>query len=319
VVAPSVKPARISAGQNTTFSEDGTQIYADCDGQITYKSDKISVNKELSVKNVNNETGNLDFAGNISIQGDVYTGFTVKSGGNITIGGNVEGATIIAEGNIVIRKGINGSDGGSAVAGGSFTSKFIENATVTAVDSIQAEAVLNSRLTCDGSVILSGRRGCLIGGDCRAGTQISAKEIGNDANIETKVSVDILPKLKKELEELDIQVSECEQVKEHLAELYGNLYQPEEKNESKLAALLELAFLYCRVQVEATPVYNRREVISNKINNLTSGSIVVKGSIYQNVIIDINGCIAKTNDTKQFCHIHTKDDEIVYGLANSSI
>ena len=88
---------------------------------------------------VDASTGDIEYDGNVMIPGTVRTGFTVKAKGDIQVNGVVEGATLIAGGNIVIKRGVQGMSRGRLVSGGDICAHFFESANVEAKGDVLAD------------------------------------------------------------------------------------------------------------------------------------------------------------------------------------
>jgi len=184
-------PATLNAGANTVLSEDKTQILAAIDGCVELKISQVLVNDVFTIKgDVDNSVGNIDSVGSVLIQGDVREGFVVKAKNDITVRGIVEGAELIAGGNITISNGMNGMNRGRLTAKGNIISKYIENSTVECDGDVYADVLLNSKTNAKGSVILKGRKASVIGGTCQAGTMIYANFIGSSNNVPTSITIE---------------------------------------------------------------------------------------------------------------------------------
>lgn len=115
----------------------------------------------------------------------------------------VEGATVIAGGNITFNRGIQGMTRAVVKAGGNIVSKFIESAeNVSAGGSIEADSILHSKVTAKSTIKASGRNGLIIGGDVKAVNMIEAKTIGNAMGTNTSVGVGVDPSMKRRVDEL---------------------------------------------------------------------------------------------------------------------
>lgn len=157
----------------------------------------------LELVNVDNSTGDIDYEGDVVVKGNVLAGFTVKATGDITVSGIVEGATVIAGGNITFNRGIQGMTRAVVKAGGNIVSKFIESAeNVSAGGSIEADSILHSKVTAKSTIKASGRNGLIIGGDVKAVNMIEAKTIGNAMGTNTSVGVGVDPSMKRRVDEL---------------------------------------------------------------------------------------------------------------------
>jgi hypothetical protein len=187
------------SGKNTELSEDGTAIYSIIDGQVKYDGRKINVSETLFLSgDVNKSTGNIKFVGNVIIDGTVLDNFVVEAGGNIEIGGTVGSATLKADGNILLRSGIIGSE---MSCKGDLTSKFIENCNVFSKGNIKADYIMNSNIKCN-SLTLVGSKGKFLGGSCMAGKNITAHIIGSITGIETNLKIGIDPSIFARQQEL---------------------------------------------------------------------------------------------------------------------
>lgn len=103
--------------------------------------------------------------------------------------GFLEGATLEAGGDIILRKGNNGGGRGKLIAKGNVMGRFFERAKVNAGKHINANYCLNSELWAEGRIEIAGKNGILAGGNAYAAQGISAFNIGNAAGIKTEISV----------------------------------------------------------------------------------------------------------------------------------
>lgn len=178
------------AGKNTVYNEDGTKLLAACDGSAEVQRGVINVLDVLRINgNVDNSTGDIDFVGDVIILGDVVSGFKVKSQGSISIKGSVEGATIEAQGDVVVGEGINGMNRGSVTAGGTLKCKYIQSSYIKAIENIYADSVMYCTMECGGNVELSGKRATLIGGRATIAGRLIAKTIGTESHVATYITM----------------------------------------------------------------------------------------------------------------------------------
>jgi uncharacterized protein (DUF342 family) len=174
------KDAPLPAGKNTVISDDKLKLLAACDGHADIVNRKIQVLNAFTVPgSVSNSTGNISFLGHVQVDGNVLTGFKVEATGNITVNGTVEGAEIIADGNITIKEGVNGSGKGLVKAGGYVKAKYIQSGNVQAGGDIEASFILHSDVHCAGSVSLVGSKGTVVGGRVAAMRGITTMQAGS--------------------------------------------------------------------------------------------------------------------------------------------
>ena len=75
--------------------------------------------------NLDMSMGNIDFNGDVNITGSVRSGVTVHAMGSIYVGGFVEGATLIAGKDIVLKDGVNTKNSGKIEAGEIYQADFL--------------------------------------------------------------------------------------------------------------------------------------------------------------------------------------------------
>ncbi len=214
LAAKSGKDVPFRYGKGTMLSEDGTELSAEINGQVVFLNQKISVEPVYVVKgDVSLETGNVVFLGSVLIGGNVQDNFVVKAAGNIEIKGSVGKAFLEAEGDIIVRQGMNGREEGKIEStGGSVYANFIQLCHVYAEkDVIASEGILHSKVDAVNRVLCHGKRAKIVGGLIRAGDEVNASVIGADSFTKTEVRVGINPKVLQ-------QISDMENVKKQVEE-----------------------------------------------------------------------------------------------------
>lgn len=235
------KDIKLMGGPNTHLSPDGNQIIADINGQVIFKNNKIQVEPVFEVSgDVDLTTGDINFPGNIIIYGNVNDTFKVYSGANVEIKGNVGKAEVVAEGNIVVRQGIQGKDEGKIVCAGDVYAKFIERANVKAEGYVVvAEAIMHSNIESKKKVLCQGgKRSQIAGGRIRALYEINAKFLGAEAFTETLVEVgtdpaaeDRIGEIVKRKEEISKELPDVTKQLSNLTMMMSSGELPPEKQE----------------------------------------------------------------------------------------
>jgi len=224
-----VKNPQLPMGRNTMpMPEDPNVLIAAIDGHIMFKQDLlVEVEPGYVVSgDVDFNTGNIDYVGSILIKGDVKSGFTVKVGGDVDIWGVVEDATVEAEGNVLLQKGMVGKGEGFVRANGDVILKFVENQNIKCKGNvIVGESILHSKVYADKKVIVEGKKGFIVGGEIVATEGIEAKNIGNYQNMKTEVLVGINEKVKKRLEEIEREMKQNEDNEENVKKAISALIQ----------------------------------------------------------------------------------------------
>jgi hypothetical protein len=180
-----LRPLRtIKAGKNIAVetTADGRQVFtATIAGQARMDGSQISVENLFQVDgDVDLGTGHIKYQGPIRISGNVLAGFTVMSNSDILVAKLVDGGTIKTKGDLVVGRGIVGSDSGSLTVYGNIKAEYISGVQHCAVrGSIVAEKhIINSRLRAGGAVRCNGK----ITGECHitAFSGIETGELGSE-------------------------------------------------------------------------------------------------------------------------------------------
>lgn len=198
-----VKKLKFSYGINISVSEDGTELISDVTGHVNLTGGKVFVSNVFEVPaDVDASTGDIHYSGSVLVKGNVQNGFKVEADGDVVVDGIVEGATVIAGGNIILKRGINGMGKGVLRSEGNIVSKFIENCIVESGGSIETDCILQSQVMAGNEVQVLGKKGFVVGGSVKAGKNISAKIIGSTMGAMTVVEVGIDPKKRAEYNQL---------------------------------------------------------------------------------------------------------------------
>jgi uncharacterized protein (DUF342 family) len=208
------KDVSLPKGKNVVLSSDQKKILADKSGQVVLDtSGKVSV---FPVYEVNGDwdlsIGNVDFVGSVVIRGSVGSGFTIKAEGDIEVYGSVDSSTLIANGNIIIKRGVQGRGKCLLKCSGNLSAMFLENCEVeVGTDVIVQQAIMHSRVLAGRKVLLEGRKGLIVGGTIKAGDEVIAHELGAALATPTEIEVGLNPYLRTELYTLIKDIEEIEQ------------------------------------------------------------------------------------------------------------
>ncbi len=312
------KSVSFNFGSNTYISKDEQKLLASTDGCVEYKNGKVVVDSVYKVNNVDNTTGNIDFIGSVVINGDVKAGFSVTAKGDIKIRGMVEGAYIKSDGEIVISKGMNGMGKGTICAKGNITSKYIENAKIFTESSVYAEALINSDVEANDSIILRGSNAAIIGGTTKAENIISAKTIGGKTNPETNIIINLtryqeeqkLYESKKRLNlkierELNEKKSELKDLEEKIDLILNSALD----NDSKNAVQRQLLLKKIKLNNDISDMQRLlTEVIPT--DNIENHKIICKGTIFSNTRISIGWMKYRVRQDINYSKIYNDGNDI---------
>lgn len=294
LLSHSGRPLTMEVGSNVRLSDDGHTAIAETNGQVTLLNNKISVEPVYFLNNgVNLKTGNVLFLGTVVVIGPVEDGFSVKASGNIEISGSVGKCELTADGDIVIRQGMNGREEGSLTAGGNIYAKFIQNTNVVASGIVVvSDGIINSNVSTDKKILCKGKRAAIVGGILRASEEINAKTLGSLASVETQLEVGFDPKSKKTLAAL---LTEEKDLNARLDSFAKDIYMLENQLKLKKKLSEDRANRYNLLKAEKAEITERlseiaqeRSKVHEYMNNLkTNGKISASGVIYPGVKVSI--------------------------------
>ena len=276
--------------KGVTLEPDKKTYIASMDGKIEYKGDGLEVTDILVQESVTQATGNVEFNGSVYVRGEVGDGAIIRAEKDILVDGFVEGAVLEAGGDIILRKGNNGDGRGRLRAKGSIMGRFFERANVKAGKHINANYCLNSELWADGRIEIAGKNGSLAGGSAYAAQGINAFNIGNAAGIKTGISVGGEDPFIAEINSLEDKLHSAQRELYLLKNAYADFrrkYAPEVRNSNPVYLKIEDS-IYAKEQ-EINKLRKRQEELQRERDRAEQVKIVIRGSLYPGVLVNING------------------------------
>ena len=278
------KEQSILSGNGFKMDSDRCTYYAKIDGMVKLDGERLEVSEMLEVEEINSSIGNIVFNGSVHVRGNVGAGVTIKAGKDIIVDGFIEGATLEAAGEIVLRKGMNGSGKGRIKAGGSVTAKFLESADVYAGGMIHIDYSMNSILYSEDVVEAKLRNGTIVGGVCTGVKGVSAQNIGTRAAVQTTIragSSTALMKLNNEIYRQLSSTNEEIRILENVRrEMEGKL-NAEQLAEQPVYEKVQNA-LFTKGK-EAEELVAKQDEVRAKLIELSRAVIEAKGTIYDGV------------------------------------
>ena len=286
--AKEIPPLR---GQSIS-NQDNPDIYlATRDGKIEFRDGRIDIQALHEIHgDVTLITGKIEFFGDVVIDGNVEAGVIIRAGRNIEIRGTAEAVNLFAGGDVILGRGIQGAQKAKISARGNIFADFIEHTVVAAGGTVQANTILNSRISADEKVILTGKKGAIIGGYTHAAMGITATEIGNAAEVRTVVHAGSEKEVYQRFQEVRKKDAE---LTDKLKEIYEELEEIRKKLQS--GAIKPMESLNIRVKkmkqdltaLKAEQVENRKECkdIEELMARRQNAEIAVSGNIYRGTVV----------------------------------
>lgn len=291
-----VKPAKEKPalrGQFIDFKESTNEYFATRDGKISVKDYNIEILDVHEIKgNVTIIQGKVEFYGDLYIHGDVENGVVIRAGRNIVVDGTVGSAQIFAGGDIILQKGIQGGGKGRVSARGNIFSDFIEYADIEAGMDVYANSIINSNISTQGSVIVSGSHGSIIGGDTHGLRGITANAAGSEAEVKTVLHAGFLDIDYEKFMELNQQEKKATMKLEKLVDDITALFKASAKTKnitkSRKQEILLLNEKKVALQQEIDEIKSNKADITRKMSMGMGAAIVIRGDVYRNVVIKID-------------------------------
>lgn len=315
------KDVHLPKGKNTEISEDGMQLVATVAGQVVKAGEKIHVLPIYEVHgDVDFTTGNIDFVGSVVVQGNVKSGFTIRAQGNIEIRGSVEAATLIADGDVIIQRGMQGGDRGQIMAGRNIVARFLEHAQAQAGEEVRVEeAIMYSQIQAGKKIEVTGKRGRIVGGLLRAGDLVRAKVIGSKLATKTEIEVGLRPEIREELGKVKAALAEKEKQLDQLNKALntlknalagGKVFTPEEK-----ARLQKIITTHAIYRDEVLGLRRRKEQLEGYITGDVRGRVEATETIYPGVKITIGQASYLVKDEVAKALFYLQDGEVRQGTS----
>jgi uncharacterized protein (DUF342 family) len=313
----------ILSGSGFIMDKDRCTYTAKIDGMVRLDGDRLEVSEMLEVEDVTSASGNVVFEGSIRVKGNVGAGTLVKAGKDIIVDGFVEGATLEAQGDIVLRRGMNGSGKGKIHTTGNVTAKFMEGADVYAGGEIHIDYSMNSILYSEETVEAKLRTGSIVGGVCTGVKGVSAQSLGSRASIQTVIRAGSSPALLKLNNDIYRQLTSAQEEVRILDNVRREM-------ESKIPAdQLVGQPVYEKVQnalfskgKEIEELTAKQEEVRGKLIELSRAVILARGTIHDGVRVQLGGAnwssekeltdvtlrkVRKGSEEKVFAYHNSKD------------
>ncbi len=294
-------PAIKGSGFDVSF--DGNTYTANMEGRVEYDNFKLHVRDMYELrKDLDLVTGRIDFRGDVVVHGNVRSGTFIRATKTVTVEGSVEAATIIAEGDIVLKKGMQGGKKAKLISGGNIYANFIEFTEVKAKGNVEANIILNSVVSAGKSVVVKGRRGAIIGGINYSVGEMSAAHAGNKAEVKTVVASGISEDYDKRHHLLSLK---AESAKESIRKTKNEIEQirdvritndPKDVKEAKIS---QLTRRLKRDERLLEHVERELKEIENTISVGTEASICIEDTVNPGVTVRIDDKELKINNTMQ--------------------
>lgn len=297
--------------------EDNTLLLAACGGMPVEVNGGMTVEPVYKIKNVSIATGHIRFDGTVEVAGDIAADMCVEATGDIIVGGVVEPATLKAGGNITVKGGVLGVQGGRKAGGessiecdGSFSAIYAQQAKIKAGDRILIDDLaMQCELEAGHSIqIGEKRRGVVIGGRLIAATSITGKVFGSADQVHTVLEVGNEPDLYKQRTALDKARSNKEDRVLEISKLIA--FAQKNKDKVKAAVVDKARATNAALLEKINTLRAEREAVEARIKIVEQSRVFVQELAYVGVEVRLAG---------QFFHLNSNIGGCTIGLGEDGL
>jgi uncharacterized protein len=230
--------------------------------------------------------------------GDVQSGITLLVEGDVTIRGSLYDVSLTATGNVTIDGSFSGTGKGKITSGGSVTVNVVNGQIIIAKENITIlTESLNAELLAYDKVVAAAAR--IVGGKTEASNDIAVNSLGSTDGRQTKVYLGNRKKLLPRLNDIE---NERKILNDRLPKINNCIYRWNRIRIEgvKLTAEQEKMLDKLRVMRDSYPrqmdLFKREtDHLKLLLKDKTESLLSVHGSLFENVLIDINGFKEVTN------------------------
>lgn len=313
-IVPGVKGKEIPAIKGTGFKilSDSITYVAAIDGKVELNGGHLEITSLLVLDSLTIASGDVNFNGSVYVRGTIGNDVRIKATGDIIVDEFTESAVIEAKGDIILREGNNAGGKGYIKAGRDVMGKFFENANIYAGRNVKANYCLNSNISAEEEVQIAGLRGSLAGGVIHAGTCVTSQYIGNMVGKVTYIQVGCQEKFENQMAALNKQEDGINNELTLLRNAYTDMqrkFPPELRNNNPMYIKIESA-IYTK-ELELKEINKNREIHKADAVKNKAAKVVITGTIYPGVKVNINGATWNAKQTSSIT-LKKKDSNIAF-------
>ena len=268
--------------------EDDGQVRANRDGVLLISENAISVSDTLLIDgDVCHRTGNVHSSKPVIVKGYVEPGFSLQSDGDVVVQDNVEQSAVRANGDVVVKSGIRGSQS-SVLCRADIRAGFVENARIKALGNIAVEnSLVNCHSFCLGTLTVgstSSPKSTLIGGYTHVVKGIVASNLGSEGCSKTVIRVGAMPEIERRYRET---TEELKKRKKLLDELLL-MHRQKRKLSNGADAQLDVIANTCRlIKKEFDQVKQENQQLLKQLRETRKARVVVQQQVFPGVTIQV--------------------------------
>lgn len=283
------KEQNLLRGQGYRLLEDGKTYVSAINGRIELRGNQLLITRLFIFSEVTMATGNVDVDGSVYIKGNVGSRTVIKATEDIVVEGFIESAYLSCGGNIFLKQGMNASGDGTLTAVGDVIGRFFEAVSIRAGGNVKANYAMNCKIRAEGKLLISGKKGVLIGGEFYAAQGIRVYHLGSRSGVHTSVKVGVSDKTLGQAWQNGVKINDVNKELTLLRTAYLDMqkkFAPEVRNTMETYLKIENA-IYTKEQ-ELANLEAERTQLGEKSRVAKEAVVVVSGKLYEGVEFEIN-------------------------------
>ncbi len=316
LVPKMVKSAYLKYGKGVILSKDQLSVTAEMDGHVMLSSDEkiVVANTYVVEENVDASTGNIRYDGNVTVKGHVCSGFTIIASGDVEVEGVVEGAKIIAQGQIILKRGIQGMGKGILQAQGAIIAKFIESASVLTSSSITTESILHSQVSAKEGIYVSGKKGLIVGGHVRSAVLIETQIAGSPMGGNTILEVGVDPIMQSRMETLENEQRQLETSRDKARKMIDVFQVKKKRGQLTVDKVVEFQKIlqeYSEIEKRLQKIQPELDQMYECMDGVKDARVKVWKDIHPGVKLVIDEEVLYVMNTEHYCQFYLGNDRLI--------
>lgn len=286
-------------GRGFMVMPDHKTYCATVSGGIRFKDGEMIISP-LMVVEEKRKPLNIKFVGTVWVKGEVPAKSVIRAQGDVIIDGYVEGTTIEAEGDIVLRSGCNGLEKKASLkADGNIYARYLQNLNISVGKSIYCNSMIYCEADVKGSVMIFGEEGAIIGGDVATQMGVSAAKLGSDSDIKTIVRVGVTAELLNNYNNIKKSIDKTKLELETLYKEQKRVDTANANSREQLQWKIKINMAVSTKEKELIGYEEKMQDINEQMSRVKGASIKARSVIYAGVLLIIDGKQLQISTTRE--------------------
>lgn len=284
------KEQKVLSGEGFLYNPENKTYYSKIDGWIELDGDYLKISSMMDVEEVNRALGNITYDGTVHVKGNVASAVKIVATGDIIVDGFVEEAYLECDGNVMLKKGMNGGSKGYIKAGKNVEGKFLESVRVYAGGGVKVDYCLNSDIEAEGKIEMTKYSGAIVGGRITSGMGIEAQNVGNETGKRTYLKVGVSKKANTKSIEIKQKIrklgEEIKLIQNNRAELEKKFTAAQLSTMDRYMKSEDVLF---GLEQQLTELNQQKDEAEKVLEEARRGKVVINRKVFTGVDVELNG------------------------------